>query len=49
VPREVIGMGVGNERTRLGIPWVKPEVELRQVEATLEANGDHDWDSKAAE
>lgn len=47
VPREVVGMGVRNERTRLGIPWVKPEVELRQVEATLEANGDHGWDGKA--
>jgi len=37
---EVIGMGVGDEGTRFGIPWVQPQVRLRQIKAALEANFD---------
>ena len=41
VAGEVVGMGVGNERPWFRIPWVQPQVELRQVQAALETNFDH--------
>jgi len=40
VAGEVIGMGVGDEGTRFGIPWVQPQVRLRQIKAALEENFD---------
>ena len=38
MPCEVIGMRVGHKRARLDIPWVQPQVGLRQVKAALESN-----------
>ena len=38
VAGEVVGMGVGNESTGFRIPWVQPQVELRQMQAALETN-----------
>jgi hypothetical protein len=38
MPREVIRVGVGNERPRLRFPWVQPQVELWQMQAALESN-----------
>ena len=37
---EVIGMGVGHESPWFRVPWVQPQVEFRQVQATLETNFD---------
>jgi hypothetical protein len=36
MPGKVIGVGVGDECTWFRIPWIEPQVELRQVKATLE-------------
>jgi hypothetical protein len=36
----VIGMCMGDEGTRFRIPWVQPQVRLRQVNAALESHFD---------
>src|SRR4029077_7856526 len=41
VPRDVVTMRVGNERETFCVPWVQPEILLRQVNTALVANFDH--------
>ena len=36
----MIRMGMGDEGARLRVPWVKPQVRLRQVKAALESDFD---------
>ena len=38
---EMIGMGMRNKGARLRIPWVQPQVGLRQVKAALKSDFDH--------
>ena len=35
---EMIGMGVRHKSPWFRVPWVQPQVEFRQVQATLETN-----------
>ena len=35
---KMIGMGVGDKSPWFRVPWVQPQVEFRQVQATLETN-----------
>jgi hypothetical protein len=41
VQRDVITVRVGNERETFCVPWVQPEILLRQVNTALVANFDH--------
>jgi hypothetical protein len=41
VRRDVVTVCVGNERETFCVPWVEPEILLRQVNAALVANFDH--------
>src|SRR2546430_10910655 len=41
VRRDVVTVRVGNERETFCIPWVQPEILLRQVNTALVANFDH--------
>ena len=41
VRRDVVAVRVGNERETLCVPWVQPEILLRQVNTALVANFDH--------
>ena len=41
VRRDVVGVRVGNERETFCVPWVQPEILLRQVNTALVANFDH--------
>jgi hypothetical protein len=41
VRRDVIAVCVGNERETFCVPWVQPEILLRQVDAALVANFNH--------
>ena len=41
VRRDVVTVRVGNERETFCVPWVQPEIPLRQVNASLVANFDH--------
>ena len=41
VPRDVVTVRVGNEREAFCVPWVQPEILLRQVNTALVANFDH--------
>ncbi len=38
VPREVVGMGVGDEGAWLRVPGIEPQVGFREVQAALETN-----------
>jgi hypothetical protein len=38
---DVIAMGMRNESEILGLPWVEPEILLRQKNAMLVSNVDH--------
>jgi hypothetical protein len=40
VAREMVGVGVRDKGTRFRVPWVQPQVGLRQVEAALVTNFD---------
>ena len=39
--RDVVTVRVGNERETFSVPWVQPEIPLRQVNTALVANFDH--------
>ena len=39
--RDVVTVRVGNERKRFCVPWVEPEILLRQINTPLVANFDH--------
>src|SRR6476660_9021355 len=39
--RDVVTVRVGNEGETFSVPWVQPEIPLRQVNAALVANFDH--------
>ena len=39
--RDVVTVRVRNERERFCVPWVQPEILLREVNTTLIANFDH--------
>ena len=39
--RDMITVRVGNERETFSVPWVQPEIPLRQVNTALVANFDH--------
>lgn len=39
--RDVVTVRVGNERETFCVPWVQPEIPLRQVNTALVANFDH--------
>ena len=41
VGRDVVTVRVGNERETFCVPWVQPEIPLRQVNTALIANFDH--------
>ena len=41
VGRDVVTVRVGNERETFCVPWVQPEILLRQVNTALVANFDH--------
>jgi hypothetical protein len=41
VRRDVVAMRVGNERETLCVPWIQPEILLRQVNTALVANFNH--------
>ena len=41
VRRDVVAMRVRNERETFCVPWIQPEILLRQVNAALVANFDH--------
>ena len=41
VRRDVVTVRVGNERETFSVPWVQPEIPLRQVNTALVANFDH--------
>jgi hypothetical protein len=41
VRRDVVTVRVGNERETFSVPWVQPEILLRQVDTALIANFDH--------
>ena len=41
VRRDVVTVRVGNERETFCVPWVQPEILLRQVNTALVANFDH--------
>ena len=41
VRRDMVTMRVGNERETFCLPWVQPEILLRQVNTSLVANFDH--------
>jgi hypothetical protein len=41
VRRDVVTVRVGNERKTFCVPWVQPEILLRQVNTALVANFDH--------
>ena len=41
VRRDVVTVRVGNERETFCVPWVQPEILLRQVNTALVANIDH--------
>ena len=41
MPREVVGVGVGDEGVRLRVPGIEPQVELGQVEAAVVTDFDH--------
>ena len=41
VRRDVVTVRVGNERETFCVPWVQPEILLRQVDTALIANFDH--------
>src|SRR5438034_4809855 len=41
VRRDVVTVRVGNERETFCLPWVQPEILLRQVNTALVANFDH--------
>jgi hypothetical protein len=34
----MIGVRVGNEGTRFRVPWIQPQVGLRQIKAAMESN-----------
>ncbi len=38
--REVIGMCMRDEGARFRIPWVKPQVQLRQMNAAMKSHFD---------
>lgn len=40
VSGKMVRMGMGDKGARLRVPWVKPQVWLRQVEAALESDFD---------
>ena len=40
MPGKMVRMGMRDEGARLRIPWVKPQVWLRQVKAALESDFD---------
>jgi hypothetical protein len=39
--RDVVTVRMGNERETFCVPWVQPEILLRQVNTALVANLDH--------
>ena len=41
VRRDMVTMRVGNEREAFCVPWIEPEIVLRQVNAALVANCNH--------
>ena len=41
VRRDVVAVRVGNERETFCVPWVQPEILLRQIDTALVANFDH--------
>ena len=41
VRRDVVAVRVRNERETFCIPWVQPEILLRQIDTALVANFDH--------
>src|SRR4029079_15307929 len=41
VRRDVVTVRVGNEGETFSVPWVQPEIPLRQVNAALVATFDH--------
>jgi hypothetical protein len=45
VPGEVVGVGVGDERARFRVPWIEPQVNFGEVQASLKADFDH-WGRK---
>ena len=38
MPGEMVGMSVRDEGAGLRIPWIQPQVELRQMQASLKTN-----------
>ena len=40
--RDVIAVGMGNKREWLSVPGIQPKVFMRQINASIVANFDHE-------